>query len=358
MKTNIFRKLFGMQPKFGAVGNYSVSVIVPAYNEAKSIGETIDSLRNQSVKIDEIIVVDDYSSDNTSEIARAKGVTVIRTPSNQGTKAMAQNFAVPYVKTDLVATIDADTTLHKDAIKNTLKYFGDEKTASVCGYVIPRHIKSIWERGRFIEYVFGITLMKSAQDNVGSVMVSSGCFSIFRTKLLKLLGGFKPRTMAEDMDLTWEFHFKGYHIYLAPNAYCYPIDPNTFDIYKKQINRWYASFFQNISIHWRSLLRDRLGMFIFFYLIDAILLPIISFIIMLRITHSSLYAIIGTALIEFFIIAIPCLLKGYKIKMFWKVCASIPANFMLRPINVFMFYKCMYNEWFGNNKLTTWEKGH
>src|SRR5688500_15116316 len=87
-----------------------LSVIIPAYNESATLGDTIRSLRSQTVAPDEIIVVDDCSTDGTGDIARALGVTVVRPPTNTGSKAGAQNFALPIVRGALTMAIDADTT--------------------------------------------------------------------------------------------------------------------------------------------------------------------------------------------------------------------------------------------------------
>ena len=71
-----------------------VTVIVPAYNEADCIADTINSLLTQSLSPQEIIVVDDGSTDNTARISRSLGVTVIAPPENTGSKAGAQNYAL------------------------------------------------------------------------------------------------------------------------------------------------------------------------------------------------------------------------------------------------------------------------
>lgn len=69
-----------------------LTVIIPAYNEESSISDTVKSLQKQTMPPKRIIVVDDFSTDNTGEIARALGVEVIRPPENTGSKAGAQNF--------------------------------------------------------------------------------------------------------------------------------------------------------------------------------------------------------------------------------------------------------------------------
>ena len=306
-----WRWLFGLKSKaftYHPFRKYTITVVIPAFNEEKSIVHTINSIKNQSVAIERIIVVDDCSTDNTSEIAASQGVEVVRTSKNQGTKAMAQNYVLAMVETDLMVTIDADTVLHRDAILNTLPYFNDELTASVCGFVIPQKIKTVWERGRFIEYMFGLSIFKSAQMNAGAIIVSSGCFSVFRTKHVKDMGGFQARTMAEDMDLTWEFLIHGYHIHYAPDSYCYPLDPPTYKIFKSQVERWYRSFFQNISVH--QLRKNmKLGGFIYWYLLDSITAPIIALIVFFYTSHF-LAVLLGAILIDLLLGSIVCSFTG------------------------------------------------
>ena len=98
-----------------------LTVIVPAYNEAASIGDTIRSLQEQTLPPEEIVVVDDCSTGETADVARSLGVTVVRPPTNTGTKAGAQNFALKGVVTELtMVAIDADTTGAPDAIERLL----------------------------------------------------------------------------------------------------------------------------------------------------------------------------------------------------------------------------------------------
>jgi N-acetylglucosaminyltransferase len=74
----------------------SVTVIVPAYNEENGIRDTLAALARQTVSPERVIVVDDCSQDNTGHIAREYGVDVLRPPRNLGSKARAQNYALPY----------------------------------------------------------------------------------------------------------------------------------------------------------------------------------------------------------------------------------------------------------------------
>src|SRR5829696_2441638 len=75
-------------------GGDRLTVIVPAYDEAASLADTVLSLQGQTSPPREIIVDDDGSTDGTGEVARALGATVLRPPANTGSKAGAQTFAL------------------------------------------------------------------------------------------------------------------------------------------------------------------------------------------------------------------------------------------------------------------------
>jgi biofilm PGA synthesis N-glycosyltransferase PgaC len=113
----------------------SLTVIIPAYNEEGSIADTIRSLLAQTVLAESIIVVDDCSTDGTGEVAASLGVKVIRPPTNTGSKAGAQNFALPAVRTKYTMAIDADTTLAPDAIELLIECLAQDDTAAACGFV-------------------------------------------------------------------------------------------------------------------------------------------------------------------------------------------------------------------------------
>ena len=128
-----------------------LTIIVPAYNEAESLADTLESIRAQTTPPAEIVVVDDCSTDGTGDVARALGVTVIRPRTNTGSKAGAQNFALRTVRTEFTMAIDADTTLAPDAVEKLLAAMVDPRVAAACGFVLPRHVRTMWERGRYVE---------------------------------------------------------------------------------------------------------------------------------------------------------------------------------------------------------------
>src|SRR4051812_12252844 len=84
----------------------SISAVVPCYNGEVFLAEALESISRQSRRVDEIIVVDDGSTDRSAEVAESWGATVIRQP-NRGEGA-ARNRGIEAAKGDVIAWLDAD----------------------------------------------------------------------------------------------------------------------------------------------------------------------------------------------------------------------------------------------------------
>jgi biofilm PGA synthesis N-glycosyltransferase PgaC len=337
-----------------------LTVLVPAYNEGASIGDTIRSLREQTVLPAEIIVIDDCSTDDTYEIARGLGVTVMRPPVNTGSKAGAQNFALPWVRTPFVMAIDADTSLAPDAIEQLHHAFGDTEVAAACGFVIPRYVRTIWERGRYVEYLFAFTFYKQVQEYYDKPLISSGCFSMYRTEVLRAHGGWQTRTLAEDMDLTWSLFRSGHRVRFIPEALCYPIEPHTFGFMSKQLKRWSHGFVQNVRLHWRGLLavpflRSAVAVSVW----DATLAAFVYLLLLpvLAIAFRNPWLLLGYV-IDLPAVMVPVMAGAIKRGETRRALASIPAFLVLRTVNAVFFLRAAWSEWVMGNSFRTYEKGH
>src|SRR5215213_7866829 len=316
-----------------------LTVIIPAYNEAASIADTIRSLQAQTARPAEVIVVDDCSTDDTAGVARALGVTVIRPPANTGSKAGAQNYALTFVRTEYTMAIDADTALERDAVERLMAALDEPDVAAACGFVVPRHVRTIWERGRYIEYLFAFTFYKQVQEYYGKPLIASGCFSAYRTDALRAAGGWQTRTLAEDMDLTWSFYQAGHQVRFVPEAVCYPIEPHNYTFMRKQLRRWSHGFVQNVSLHWRGLLH----------------VPFLRSAVAVSVWDATLAAALYLLLLPALALGLrnPWLLVGYVIDApallvpvvagaaprgeLRRALASMPAYFVLRTVNAAFF---------------------
>ena len=326
-----------------------LTVIVPAYNEEKTIRDTLLSIQNQTVKPKQVIVVDDHSTDQTAKVAKSTGETVIETSINTGSKAGAQNYALRQTTTKFVMALDADTTMDKCAVEKLLEAFKDENTAAACGFVIPRFVNTIWERGRYIEYLIAFTYYKPIQEYFGKPLISSGCFSMYRTRFLKETNGWPTRTMAEDMDVRF-----------IPEAVCYPIEPQNFTFMKKQLIRWSHGFVQNLMLHWKDVLAvPYLNFIIAVMTWDSIVASLMYLFIIpiFSLIFKSPYLLL-LFIIDAPIVFIPVFLRGLKRKELIKVVFSFPSFFILRIVNAIFIMEAYWTEIILKKRLTQYEKGH
>lgn len=351
----------GIAKKFEGEVNFTVTVVVPAYNEEGHIKRTIESIQAQTYPIERIVVVDDSSTDKTGEIAQGLGVEVVRTPENTGTKAGAQNWVLPLLRTEIAVFVDADTVLDREAISKILLPFVDEKVACVGGFLVNQRVKSIWEKFRFIEYLYWLCLHRGAQNCLGVPLNASGGFNAHRVSDLREVGGFPTRTMGEDMDITWELLLKGKKVVFAENALCYTLDPPTYPIYKAQVERWFRAFFQIISVHKKNLYKNkRLLFFVLWYLGASVsgLFSLVGAIVAISFRRPEALALPGLFLGNIVLVALVAFWKGLKFGRGWVVIKSLPSFWLVKWVNLFFFWKACWLEWVKREKLTRWQKGH
>lgn len=336
-----------------------LTVIVPAYNEAASLADTIRSLQAQTLPPEAILVVDDCSTDGTGDVARSLGVTVLRPPANTGSKAGAQNHALPFVRTEFTMALDADTVLAHDAVEKLLPALADPHIAAACGFVLPRYVRTVWERGRYVEYLFAFSFYKPIQDYYERPLISSGCFSAYRTAVLREQGGWATRTMAEDMDLTWTFYQAGYGVRFVPEAVCYPIEPHDFRFMSKQLRRWSHGFVQNVRLHWRGIARQpflrsivAVGMWdaVVASLAYLVLLPVLALLV-------NPLLLLGYV-IDLPAVAVPVLHRAAGRGETWRALVGIPCFAVLRLVNGVFMLKALWAECVRRRPLLVYEKGH
>jgi cellulose synthase/poly-beta-1,6-N-acetylglucosamine synthase-like glycosyltransferase len=350
----------GVAPLRQAHAGAGVTVIVPAYNEAASIADTIASLQAQTARPHEIIIVDDCSTDGTGDIARGLSVTVVRPPTNTGSKAGAQSFALRRVRTPFTVAVDADTVLAPDAIERLLPAFDRPGVAAACGFVVPKRVRSVWERGRYIEYLFAFTYYKQLQEFYGKPLISSGCFSMYRTAILRAQGGWSNRTLAEDMDLTWTFYQAGHEVRFVPEAVCYPLEPRSFRLMGAQLRRWSHGFVQNVRLHWRGLLTVpflRSAVAVAFW--DATIAAAVYLVLLpiLAVLFASPWILLGYV-IDAPAVLVPVLAGAARRGEIRRAIASLPAFFLLRTVNAVFFLRAVCAELLLGRSLHLYEKGH
>lgn len=346
----------------------TVSVLIPAYNEEKTIANTIESIKAQTYPIEEIIVVDDSSTDKTAEIARSLGVKIVKTPKNTGTKARALNFGLQFVNTEVVVTVDADTVLRPDAIEKIIPALAQKNVLSACGFVIPQVRRTFWEIARLAQYLYYIGLNKSAQEHWGVPLVSSGCFSAYNTKLLKEMGGFPEGTIVEDMVLTWKGYLEGKRAKLVPKAISYPKDPENWRQYKAQLLRWNRGFLQAVSLFKLRLFKSpKLAFFVFWYLFSGMINPILwifFFWYLAWFLRAHPFESFWSVLVffgfffELVVAFVVIVINGFRLKIAKEAILSYPFFWLIAPVDTYLWCLAFFKEWVLRKRLTVWEKGH
>jgi biofilm PGA synthesis N-glycosyltransferase PgaC len=336
-----------------------LTVLVPAYNEERSIGDTIRSLLEQTVPPDEIIVIDDCSTDSTGELARVLGATVLRPTFNTGSKAGAQSFALSHVRTPYVMALDADTVLDPHAIERILPAIREPGVAAACGFVLPRRVRTLWERGRYVEYLFAFTFYKPIQDHYARPLISSGCFSIYRTDAVRACSGWSGRTMAEDMDLTWTLYGKGYGVRFVPEAVSYPLEPHNYRFLSKQLRRWSHGFVQNVRVHWRGILAEpMLRSMVAVGLWDAGVASVAYLVVIPLLCVLATPFFLFAYVFDLPAVLVPTLLAARRRGETRLALASVPGFLVLRMVNGLFMLRALWCEFVLRRTLTVYEKGH
>jgi poly-beta-1,6-N-acetyl-D-glucosamine synthase len=338
----------------------TLTVLIPAYNEEPFIADTIRSLQVQTHPPDEILVVDDCSADGTAEVARSCGARVLRPARNTGAKAGAQNYGLSFVHSQYVLSIDGDTTLAPDAIEKIMPALEGEGVAAACGFVLPRNVSSVWERGRFVEYLFGFSFGKRMQAHFGQPMVASGCFSVYDVATLKRCGGWPERTRAEDMDLTWTLYEEGHAIRFVPEAVSYPIEPHDFGLLKCQLRRWSHGFVQNILVHWDgmrdgSFLRWMVAVALWDGLVASALYALVLPLLAILLGEPRL--LLGY-LLDVPALLVPVLFEAIPRRKVLLALTCLPAFFIMRAVNALFLLEAVWDEVIVRKPLLVFEKGH
>lgn len=220
-----------------------VSVIAPGKNEGKSIPALVESLRRQTYKNIELIVVDDGSDDDTPEICRKlvrEGhIRHFFRNEIRGGKASAANLALRYCKGEFVVHIDADSHLRFDSIeKIILPFYLDSRIGAVAGDIRVANIDDgLCPSLQAIEYMKGISVGRMVGSMVGILRIVSGAYGAFRRDILDRLKGWDVGP-GLDGDITLKIRKLHYKVHFEPEAVCFTNAPDSFAKLGRQRYRW------------------------------------------------------------------------------------------------------------------------
>ncbi|MFC9852330.1 polysaccharide deacetylase family protein [Streptomyces prasinus] len=231
-----------------------VTVLVPAYNEAKCIENTVRSLMDSDHPV-EVLVIDDGSSDGTARIVEAMGLPNVRVirQLNAG-KPAALNRGLANARYDIVVMMDGDTVFEPSTVRELVQPFGDPRVGAVAGNAKVGNKDSLIGAWQHIEYVMGFNLDRRMYDILGCMPTIPGAVGAFRRSALVPIGGMSDDTLAEDTDVTMALHRAGWRVVYAENARAWTEAPETVQQLWSQRYRWSYGTMQAIWKHRRAVI--------------------------------------------------------------------------------------------------------
>jgi N-acetylglucosaminyltransferase len=285
----------------------TITVVVPLFNEGRSIYDTIVSL----VKLDypqdklEVTVVDDCSTDDSYEWAKKAAaefpnVTVLRNPYNMG-KRKGINAAVRASNAEIIVSVDSDVIVYPTALRELVARFTKPEVAAVGGRVHVSNPNENWlTRLQTIKYYFGQEHLKNLERGLDQVMCLSGCLTAYRRHVLielepvledrNILG--VPIKYGEDRFLTHQIVRRGYKTRMTMKAMCFTKAATTAQAYWNQQLRWKRSnivdFIVGVGHAWKLhplLCLQYLSMFM--------LLLVYPFVIITNVMRGQFFDLVG-----------------------------------------------------------------
>ena len=259
--------LHGFRNHLGSVENFTprTSVVVPAWNEAAVIGDTVERLMDleypgESLRV---YVVDDASDDGTGEILQAKQgmypgrvFHLHRDQGGQG-KSHTLNHGLDVILADdwseAVLIIDADVILERDALRKMTRHLSDPEVGAVTAYIKEGSEKSNYLK-RFIgfEYITAQAAGRRSQNVIGAMTCLAGGAQLHSRDSLGSIGGWiQTRILAEDTVTTLLTQLCGRRAVFEGNATVWAEEPGTIAGLWRQRLRWARGNIQVNKLFWR-----------------------------------------------------------------------------------------------------------
>jgi len=241
----------------------SFSVVVPLRNEEKVVSRLLEALVRMDYPSDkvEVVLVEDGSIDGTAEICEeyerryCGRVRLLRKEQSSG-KPSALNYALPFLRGDIVAVFDADSVPEKDVLSSVVPYFDDSSVAAVQGRNLSinsetnmltkfvSHEEAVW----FEAYLRG-------KDALNLFVHLKGSCQFVRREVLEGLGGWDGHSLSEDIEISAKLTAKGYRIRYASDVRSWQESTETIGQMFGQRARWFRGWMET-AYKYGKLLRD------------------------------------------------------------------------------------------------------
>jgi len=284
-----------------------VSILVPAYNEARTIAQSVRSMLDLNYPLYDVIVVNDGSKDDTLRVLieefhlykstcrtgnaitqPVRAVYRSRDPirltvvdKENGGKADALNAALNIARSPLVAAVDSDSLLEENALLHVVEPFVEQPGRVLAAGGIIRVVNGCQvERGRVtrvattsrvlplfqtIEYLRAFLGGRVAFSFLNSLLLISGAFGVFDREAVIEAGGFATSTVGEDMELVIRLHRRSREkkapclIVFVPEPVCWTEVPESWKVLHRQRNRWQRGTVESLIAHEKMLFHPKFG---------------------------------------------------------------------------------------------------
>jgi len=227
-----------------------VSVVVPAYNEERTIRVAVETLLESEYPDLEVIVVDDGSQDGTADrlldLHQQGRIRLIR-QQNAG-KAAALNAGIAAATGEVVLYTDADSLFLRETVAKTVRWFADPSVDAVCGNDVPLRARTGLQKLLAVTTHIGTGYVRRALSVIGCLPIISGNLGAVRRRVLDEIGGFR-QLWGEDLEITWRLHRHRKRIVFDPEPVVLADCPATFAALWKQRVRWMRSYLKVAALH-------------------------------------------------------------------------------------------------------------
>lgn len=205
-----------------------VTLIIPTYNAGSLWQKWIDAYQNQSLKADQVIVIDSSSTDQTAVLAEQVGFFVKKIAKSEFNHGRTRNIAATIAPTDseILVFLTQDALLaNSNSLRNLIKNFEDPEIAAVYGRQLPhRDANPLATHARLFNYPAESQIKSQADISSLGIKTAfmSNSFSAYRKSVFDELGGFPENTiLAEDMHLAARMILLGYKVAYSAEATVY-----------------------------------------------------------------------------------------------------------------------------------------
>lgn len=330
-----------------------VTVLVPAYNEEKTIRHTITTLLESDYPDVEIIVINDGSTDGTeaavADFAERGEVRYIAKPN--GGKASALNMGIETAGGEVVVFTDADSRFERDTISKMVRWFGNPGIDAVCGNDAPLHPSSAIQKFLTVTTHIGTGFVRRALSVMRCLPIITGNLGAVRTSVLREVGGFRE-IWGEDLEITFRLYRHRKRIIFDPDPKVIAECPGTIGGLWKQRIRWVRSYLKIAFLHKGLFFNPRympFSMYLPVNFLNMAVVPLLQFALLFIIPWAymsgNLYFTNTVEVLTFLGIIFFVAIAVYSILLdrAWRDLVYIPYGFLILPLSYFYNAVALYS---------------